>query len=236
VLSAKRALPVALILCVLQFTHQHAEAGSKTVVFAHVNVVPMDGDRILTDQDVTVVDDRISSIEPTASAAVPKDAQVVDASGKFLMPGLGEMHAHLPEPSDPQEYMRTTVALYVANGVTSVRCMRGFPNHLAARQDVISGKLLGPSLFLAGPGLGGDSVKSPEDGVKHVLRQKSEGWDNGATHRNEDGRPRADRRWTRTGFAGRPGNDRASGWILGSPALRKAGAARGFKRNGRKDA
>jgi imidazolonepropionase-like amidohydrolase len=137
----------------------------------------MDGDRILTDQDVTVVDDRISSIEPTASAAVPKDAQVVDASGKFLMPGLGEMHAHLPEPSDPQEYMRTTVALYVANGVTSVRCMRGFPNHLAARQDVISGKLLGPSLFLAGPGLGGDSVKSPEDGVKHVLRQKSEGWD-----------------------------------------------------------
>ncbi|PYT71700.1 MAG: amidohydrolase [Acidobacteria bacterium] len=165
------------MLCILEFAHQHAEAGSKTVVFAHVNVVPMDGDRILTDQDVTVVDDRISSIEPAASPIVPKDAQVIEATGRFLMPGLGEMHAHLPEPSDPQEYMRATLALYVANGVTTVRCMRGFPNHLATKRDVISGKLLGPFLFLAGPGLGGDSVKSPEDGVKQVLQQKSEGWD-----------------------------------------------------------
>lgn len=55
--------------------------------------------------------------------------------------------------------------------------MRGFRNHLAARQDVISGKLLGPSLFLAGPGLGSESVTSPEDGAKQVLQQKSQGWD-----------------------------------------------------------
>src|SRR2546430_5882721 len=79
------------MLCILEFAHQHAEAGSKTVVFAHVNVVPMDGDRILTDQDVTVVDDRISSIEPAASPIVPKDAQVIEATGRFLMPGLGEI-------------------------------------------------------------------------------------------------------------------------------------------------
>jgi imidazolonepropionase-like amidohydrolase len=137
----------------------------------------MDGSRTLANQNVTVVGDKIASVEPAANAAVPKDAQVIDATGKFLMPGLGEMHAHLPEPSDPPEYMKTTLTLYVANGVTTVRCMRGFPNHLAARQDVISGKLLGPSLFLAGPGLGGDSVKSPEDGAQQVLRQKAEGWD-----------------------------------------------------------
>jgi hypothetical protein len=48
----------------------------------------MDGDRILADQNVTVVDDKIASIEPTVGAVVPKDAEVVDASGKFLMPGL----------------------------------------------------------------------------------------------------------------------------------------------------
>jgi predicted amidohydrolase YtcJ len=154
-----------------------AQAGSKAIVFAHVNVVPMDGDRILRDQYVTVIDDKIASIEPAAGAVVPKDAQLVDAAGRFLMPGLGEMHAHLPEPSDPPEYMRTTLALYVANGVTTVRCMRGFPNHLDARRDVNSEKLLGPFLFLAGPGLGGESVTSPEDGEKQVLQQKSEGWD-----------------------------------------------------------
>jgi len=176
-LSEKRVLRVVFAWCILVFSCQLARGGSKTIVFAHVNVVPMDGNRILVDQDVTVIGDKIASIEPAASAVIQKDAQIVEASGKFLMPGLGEMHAHLLEPSDPQEYMRTTLLLYVANGVTTVRCMRGFPNHLSARQDVISGKLLGPSLFLAGPGLGGDSVKSPEDGVKQVVQQKSEGWD-----------------------------------------------------------
>jgi len=176
-LNAKHALPIALVWCILVSGSQVAQARPKTIVFAHVNVIPMDGDRILSDQDVTVIDDKIASIKPAANSVLPKDAQVIDATGKFLMPGLGEMHAHLPEPSDPPEYMRTTLALYVTNGVTTVRCMRGFPNHLTAKRDVISGKLLGPSLFLAGPGLGGDSVTSPDDGIKQVLRQKSEGWD-----------------------------------------------------------
>jgi len=177
VLNIKHLLPLALGSCILVSSCLFAQADTQAIVFAHANVLPMDGERILVDQDVTIIGDKIASIQPAASAVVPNGAEVVDASGRFLMPGLGEMHAHLPEPSDPPEYMRTTLALYVANGVTTVRCMRGFPNHLAARQDVISGKLLGPSLFLAGPGLGGGSVTSPEDGVKQVLQQKSEGWD-----------------------------------------------------------
>ena len=176
-LSAKSMLAFVLLGWILILNCPLVHAESKAIVFVHVNVVPMGGDRILADQNVTVVDDKIASIEPAVGAVVPQEAQVIDASGKFLMPGLGEMHAHLPEPSDPPDYMRTTLALYVANGVTTVRCMRGFPNHLNARRDVLSGKLLGPSLFLAGPGLGGESVKSPEDGIKQVLQQKSEGWD-----------------------------------------------------------
>jgi imidazolonepropionase-like amidohydrolase len=170
-------LAFVLVGCILILNCPLARAESKAIVFVHVNIVPMDGDRILADQDVTVLDDKIVSVQPAAGAVIPKHGQLIDATGKFLMPGLGEMHAHLPEPSDPPEYMRTTLALYVANGVTTVRCMRGFRDHLAARQDVISGKLLGPSLFLAGPGLGSESVTSPEDGVKEVLQQKSQGWD-----------------------------------------------------------
>lgn len=173
----KNLHPATLACCVLAFSWSLARGESKTIVFAHVNIVPMDADRILADQNVTVVDHKILSIEPSGGAVVPKGSEIIDAAGKFLLPGLSEMHAHLPEPSDPPEYMRTTLALYVANGVTTVRCMRGFSNHLAVRQDVISGRLLGPSLFLAGPGLGGDSVKSPEDGTKQVMEQKAEGWD-----------------------------------------------------------
>jgi len=176
-LKAKHVLSIVLVCCPALVNGQPARSVSGRIVFVHVNVVPMNGERILHDENVTVVGDRIGAVEPAADSVIPKDAQVIDGSGKFLMPGLGEMHSHLPEPADPQEYMRTTLALYVANGVTTVRCMRGFRNHLAAREQVISGNLVGPSLFLAGPGLGGDSVTSPEDGVKQVLQQKSEGWD-----------------------------------------------------------
>jgi hypothetical protein len=145
-------------------------------VFTHVDVVPMDGNRILRDQNVTISGQKIAGVEPASGALVPADATVVDGRGQFLMPGLGDMHAHLPEPTDPSEYMHSVLSLYVANGVTTVRCMRGFPNHLTARQEIEAGKLAGPFLFLAGPGLGGDSVTSPEDGARQVLEQKAAGW------------------------------------------------------------
>src|SRR5215469_1442521 len=85
-LKVKYVLPVALMSCIFLFFEQFAQAGFKTIVFVHVNVVPMDGNRILADQNVTVVDDKVSSIEPAATAAVPKGAQVIDGTGKFLMP------------------------------------------------------------------------------------------------------------------------------------------------------
>ena len=72
-LNAKRLLYVAVAVWCTFFSCQLVQAGSKAKVsvFAHVNVVPMDGKRILVDQNVTVVDERISSIEPAATATVP---------------------------------------------------------------------------------------------------------------------------------------------------------------------
>jgi imidazolonepropionase-like amidohydrolase len=154
-----------------------AQASARPIVFVHVSVIPMNGDRVLPDQDVTIRGRTIASVEPAIDAKLPKGAEIIDGTGKFLMPGLGEMHAHLPSPADPPGYMQTALALYVANGVTTVRGMLGYPNHLAVRKEIRSGKLWGPSLFLAGPGLSGDTVKSPEDGVAQVLEQKAQGWD-----------------------------------------------------------
>lgn len=149
----------------------------KETVFRHVTVIPMTGNQKYRDQDVVVRGEVISMIAPSGSQPLPEDARVIDGTSKFLMPGLGEMHAHLPEPSQPEQYMRTVLSLYVLTGVTTVRCMRGFPNHLVARQRIASGELLGPSLFLAGPGLGSESVKSPEDGAQQVIAQHTTGWD-----------------------------------------------------------
>ncbi len=165
------------VVCASPAVAKAANTDPTPIVFTHVSVVPMDGDRILPDQDVTIRGKLIASVEPAASARLPKDAQIIEGTGKFLMPGLGEMHAHLPGPTDPPQYMETTLALYVANGVTTVRGMLGYPNHLLARKDIEAGKLWGPSLFLAGPGLSGDTVKSPEDGVRQVRDLKAQGWD-----------------------------------------------------------
>ena len=68
----------------------------------------MDGDRILADQNVTVVDDEIASIDPTVGAVVPKDAEVIDASGKFLMPGLESSRSGLQgtnQPTPPRRFL-----------------------------------------------------------------------------------------------------------------------------------
>src|SRR5579883_1820522 len=168
---------LALTLALFAFVTRPASAAPAPIIFLHVNVVPMDGERVLPDQAVTIRGSRIAAIAPAAAAKIPRDARVIDGAGKFLMPGLGEMHAHLPGPTDPPGYTATTLALYVANGVTTVRGMLGYPGHLAVRKQIESGRLWGPSLFLAGPGLSSDTVKSPEDGVRQVLDQKAQGWD-----------------------------------------------------------
>ena len=165
------------VTCISLFSAQADRTDPAPIVFTHVSVVPMDGDRILPDQDVTIRGKLIASLEPAASARLPRNAQTIDGTGKFLMPGLGEMHAHIPGPGDPPECIKTTLALYVANGVTTVRGMLGYPNHLTVRKDIEAGKLWGPSLFLAGPGLSGDTVKSPEDGMRQVRDLKAQGWD-----------------------------------------------------------
>jgi cytosine/adenosine deaminase-related metal-dependent hydrolase len=102
---------------------------------------------------------------------------VIDGRSKYLLPGLAEMHLHLPEPSDPPAYARSVLFLYIANGVTTVRSMRGFPKHLELREKVRRKELLGPTLVVAGPGLDGQSVKSPEDAKRQVREQKAAGYD-----------------------------------------------------------
>src|SRR5688500_1026651 len=71
-------------------------APARHVVFVGVNVVPMTGDSVIRDAAVLVSDGRISAVGPAASIAKPRDARVIDARGKYLMPGLAEMHAHVP--------------------------------------------------------------------------------------------------------------------------------------------
>lgn len=151
-------------------------ASAQIVVLENVNVLPMDRDRILERQTVIIRDGRIAQIGAAARVKAPDGAMRVDASGKFLMPGLAEMHGHLPTPLASRELVEHILFLYVANGVTTVRGMQGNPSALERRAAVASGNLLGPRLFVAGPQFGANA-KTVEIAEKMVRDQKAAGYD-----------------------------------------------------------
>ena len=145
----------------------------RTTAFVNANVVPMDREGVLADYTVVVSSGRIVDMGPSASVDPPAGALVIDAGGKYLMPGLAEMHGHMPG-GDIEE---TVMFLYVANGVTTVRGMLGQDGHLALRARANAGEIIAPTLYMAGPSFNEGSVNSPREAEEQVRRQKREGWD-----------------------------------------------------------
>ena len=137
----------------------------------------MDRDRSLSDQTVVVRGDRIVAMGNSASTQVPDGATRIDGRGKFLMPGMAEMHAHIPGGQATDAYMQRVLALFVANGVTTIRGMLGDPRHLPLRAAVAKGEILGPTIYTSGPSFNNNTATSPEVAIKMVQDQKAAGYD-----------------------------------------------------------
>jgi imidazolonepropionase-like amidohydrolase len=168
ILSLAAALAVMIALPV---------ANGQIVAFENVNVIPMDRERVLERQTVVVRGGRIAEIGPADKVRAPGGATRVAGAGRYLMPGLAEMHGHLPPPNSPPELVEHVLFLYVASGVTTVRGMQGNPAALEHRAAVASGRLLGPRLYVAGPPFSGGSAKTVEIAQKMVRDQKAAGYD-----------------------------------------------------------
>lgn len=152
-------------------------SADEAVAFVNASVIPMDRDTVLPHHSVVVVGDRITAVGPTAETAIPDGARIINAAGKYLIPGLGEMHGHNPPAGSSESYIENTYFLFLANGVTTVRGMLGWPGQLELRDRVKTGRLLGPTLHLAGPSFSGATVRSPAQAEQRVREQKAEGWD-----------------------------------------------------------
>jgi imidazolonepropionase-like amidohydrolase len=152
-------------------------ANAQVVAFENVNIVPMDRERVLERQTVIVREGRIAAVGPAGKVTVPATAVRVAAAGKYLMPGLAEMHGHFPGSGSPPELVEQVMALYVANGVTTVRAMQGNPAALESRAAVTAGRLLGPRLYVAGIPFGAQNAKTPEIAARMVREQKAAGYD-----------------------------------------------------------
>ncbi|MDJ0710337.1 MAG: amidohydrolase family protein [Woeseiaceae bacterium] len=150
-------------------------ASAALTAFVNVNVVPMDAERVLAGQTVVVSDGRIAAIGSVDEVPIPEGALVVDGTDRYLMPGLAEMHAHVPSASSAN--IDRFFSLYVANGVTTIRGMLGQPSHLGLRDALESGSVFGPRLYTSGPSLNGRSVSGAANAGALVREQHASGYD-----------------------------------------------------------
>ncbi len=149
--------------------------GADTTVFVNVNIVPMTTEVVLSGQTVIVARGKIANIGPVESVPIPEDAQIVDGTDRFLMPGLAEMHAHVTG-TRPAEIDRL-FTLFVANGITTIRGMLGQYSHLDLRARLETGEVFGPRFITSGPSLNGRSVSSAADAARQVREQHAAGYD-----------------------------------------------------------
>ena len=156
------------------------------IAFTHVNVVPMDREVVLENQTVVVRQGVIEAMGDLGEVDLPEDALIIEGEGKYLMPGLVDMHVHIQEENE--------LLLFVANGVTTVRNMwgntglihlLGNADQLELREKINKGELFGPTIYTSGPILESPPSKNPfmklirskEDARNVVTKLAGDGYD-----------------------------------------------------------
>jgi imidazolonepropionase-like amidohydrolase len=163
-----------------------ASTAQTNLVITHVNIIDATGSPVQPDMSVTLQGNRIVKITKSQKTKLPNNAKVLDATGKFLIPGLWDMHVHTIFGDWIPGGKEVSLPLFVANGVTGVRDMGGdLDTLLEWRRQTAAGALLGPRMVIAGPMLDGPksrfpsslSIASPNEGRKAVEDLKAKGVD-----------------------------------------------------------
>jgi imidazolonepropionase-like amidohydrolase len=167
---------VSLILLAVDASAAAAKAAEAVTAFVQVAVIPMDRERVLEKWSVVVADGRIRELGPVSAVAIPRNATVIDGRGKYLMPGLADMHAHTWEEED--------FPLLLANGVTTIRNMFGGRIHLGWKERIAAGELASPTIYTAGPIIDGNPpiwpgavVANASQARSTVAEQRAAGYD-----------------------------------------------------------
>ena len=164
------------VLVVVAMAVPSLRSQTPTLVLSHVNVVDVEKGAIKADVTVTIANGRIAAVA-AAESRPPAGAHIIDATGKYLIPGLWDMHVHW--------YEERFLPLFIANGVLGVRQMFGAPLHLSWRDRINRGVLLGPRHVVGSPIVDGPNpvwpgslvVATAEEGRAVVGRIKREGYD-----------------------------------------------------------
>lgn len=137
------------------------DGGDNIFAFTHVNVIPMNKEMVLKDYTVIIQNGVITKLGSAKSLKVPEKATIIESKGKYLIPGLSDMHVHLegdawnimykPESKFTKEQINfdDILFLYIANGITTIDVMFAFPEHIELREKINNNEILGPQLVLS---------------------------------------------------------------------------------------
>ncbi len=142
----------------------------------NVHVISMASEKVDSGRTVFTKNGKISQISRNDEVEIPGSVQRIDGNGGYLIPGLSEMHAHIPSGDADRQYVEDILFLYLSNGLTTIRGMLGDPLHLELREQAAQGEIMSPHIHTAGPGFGGN-IESPEQARQQVRNQKKAGYD-----------------------------------------------------------
>jgi len=145
-------------------------------MISNVSIISMTSNDVTPSQNVLIRDGKIASIGKINLANKP--VNMIDGTGKFLMPGLTEMHAHIPiARRDGDSLVMETLFLYLSQGITNIRGMLGDPYHLELRKLANERNILSPRIYTSSPSMNGNSIPTPEEAIAKVTQYKNDGYD-----------------------------------------------------------
>jgi hypothetical protein len=144
----RKILALLIVLLAPLLAAAQARTHPVPLAFTHLTVIDTAGGLPKSDVTLIIAGDRIITLGKTGQVRVPRNAQVVNASGKFMIPGLWDMHFHSPAEKQAREIF---LPLALANGITGVREMFGSESILKRKDEIMSGALLGPRMIVASP-------------------------------------------------------------------------------------
>ena len=176
----KNKLPILLIFCFVISSlaqapdrQQFIRTEAPLIALTHVRVIDGTGAAAKDDQTIVISEGKIQSVEPSATAKMPANAQTMDLNGYTVMPGLIGMHDHMffPMGGSPPMYSNMGSSfprLYLANGVTTIRTTGSVAPYtdIEIKKLIDAGRMIGPKMHITGPYLEGKGSFTP---VMHTL-------------------------------------------------------------------
>jgi hypothetical protein len=137
----------------------------------------------LRSQSIIVTDGVVTAVDFATKLAAPRGARVIDGRGRFVLPGLVDMHAHLQQGQGTMDDAAgRQLALYIAYGVTTIRILAGPPTSLALRDSTARGRIIGPRIIAFSPSINGNTLRRANSADSMIAAFKAAGFEGLKTH------------------------------------------------------